>query len=44
LEYKLLAVGIQSRYSEYLLMKSIRQKRVGKNNGIGIETIGIEKC
>jgi len=41
LEYKLIGVGIPSKFSEYLLMvKSIRPKRVGKN-GIGIDKFGI---
>jgi len=41
LEYKLLGVGIPSKYSEYLLVvKSIRQKIVGGE--IGIEKFGIE--
>ena len=42
MEYKLLGVGIPSRYSEYLLIvKSIRQKKSEKN-GIGIDKFGIE--
>jgi len=42
LEYKLPEVGIPSRYSEYLLIvKSIRQKKSQKINGIGIEKFGI---
>ena len=43
LEYKILGVGIPSRYSDYLLMvKSSSQRRVYKY-GIGIDTFGIDK-
>jgi len=42
LEYKLLRVGIPSRYSEYLLVvKSIRQKK-SENPRIEIDKFGIE--
>jgi len=37
LEYKLLGVGIPSRYSEYLL----RGKKRKLKNGIGIDPFGI---
>jgi len=43
LEYKLLGVGIPSRYSEYLLMvKKVGIKRVGKKWNWLLELINLE--